>query len=108
MNDRNFRRHVRQLVLAWVALLLLMLASLGSAYIPLGIGNPIVSTGIACVKAGIVVALFMGLARATPLFRIVAATAVCTWCLLLALGGLDEVTRAQLPAPVQEPRQHAR
>ena len=36
MNDRDFRRHARHLLLAWIALIALMLASLGSAYVPLG------------------------------------------------------------------------
>jgi caa(3)-type oxidase subunit IV len=108
MNDRAFRRHVRSLFIAWVALILLLLASFGSSYVPMGMGNAIVSTVIAVIKAAIVVALFMGLLRPTPLLRIVAAAALGTWCILLALAGLDEVTRAHLPAQVQEPQQRVK
>lgn len=103
MNDREFRRHVRRLGFAWLALIALMLASFGSAYIPLGIANPLIGTGIAVVKASIVIALFMGLLRADALIRIVAAVALGTWCLLMGLGGLDEVTRSRSPAVFEQP-----
>ena len=107
MNDRQFRRHAVHLLLAWAALIALMLASLGSAYVPLGIMNGLIGTGIAIVKSAIVVALFMGLWRAGALLRIVAAAALGTWCLLLALGGLDQTQRAGEPAQVQPPQQVA-
>ena len=107
MNDREFRRHARRLLVAWVALIVLMLSSLGSAYLPLGVGNGLIGAGIAIVKSAIVVALFMGLWSAAAVLRIVAATALGTWCLLLALGGLDETQRAREPARVQLPQQVA-
>ena len=105
MNDRDFRRHVRHLVLAWLALIALMLASLGSAYLSLGIGNGLAGLGIALVKAAIVAGLFMGLARAGALLRIVAAVAVATFCILLVLGGLEQATRPAQPAAYQQPEQ---
>jgi cytochrome c oxidase subunit 4 len=105
MNEREFRAHARHLLLAWVALIALMLASLASSYVPLGVGNGLVGVGIAIVKSAIVVALFMGLVRARALVRIVAATALGTLCILLALGGLESATRPQLPAAVQQPQQ---
>lgn len=105
MNDREFRRHVRRLGWGWLALIALMLASFGSAYIPLGIANPIIGTVIAVVKASIVVVLFMGLLRTSSLLRMVAATALATWCILLLLAGLDETTRPHEPAVYQQPQQ---
>jgi cytochrome c oxidase subunit IV len=105
MNDRQFRRHARHLVLAWAALILLMLSSLGSAYVPLGQANAWIGAGIAVVKAAIVVSLFMGLWSAGALLRIVGAVALATWCILLALGGLDTLVRPKEPASVQQPRQ---
>jgi cytochrome c oxidase subunit IV len=107
MNDLDFRRHVRHLLLAWIALIALMLCSLGSAYLSLGIGNAIAGIAIAIIKSAIVVALFMGLVRAHALVRIVAATALGTWLILLALGGLEQLTRAKEPARMQPPRQVA-
>jgi len=105
VNDRQFRRHARHLFFAWVALILLMLTSLGSAYIPLGIGNGLVGAGIAVCKSAIVVALFMGLWTSGALLRIVGATALGTWCLLLLLGGLDTTQRNHEPSQVQAPNQ---
>jgi len=107
MNDRQFRRHAQHLLFAWLALLLLMLASLGSAYLPLGQANAWIGAGIAVVKSAIVVSLFMGLWRAGALLRIVAAVALGTWCILLALGGLDALERPRQPADVQAPQQVA-
>ncbi len=105
MNDRDFRRHVRHLFIAWLALIALMLASLGSAYVPLGIGNALAGVAIALVKSAIVVALFMGLARAGALLRIVAGVALAIWCVLLVLGGLEQATRPDQPAAYQQPQQ---
>ena len=107
MNDLEFRRHVRHLFLAWIALIVLMLASLGSAYLSLGIGNAAAGIGIAILKSAIVVALFMGLWSAGAVLRVVAATALATWCVLLALGGLDETQRPREPARYQVPQQLA-
>lgn len=107
MNDRDFRSHARHLLIAWAALILLMLASLGSAYLSLGMANAIAGVVIATIKTGIVVALFMGLARAPAVLRIVAAVALATWCIMLALSGVDRLTRASEPASFQPPGQVA-
>lgn len=107
MNDRQFRRHARHLAFAWAALIALMLSSLGSAYVPLGAANAWIGAGIAVVKAAIVVSLFMGLWSAGALLRIVAAVALATWCILLALGGLDTLERPREPAAMQQPQQVA-
>ncbi len=107
MNDRDFKHHLRSLAIAWAALIALMLASLGSAYLSLGMGNAIAGIVIAIVKSAIVVALFMGMPRSQALVRIVAAAALGIWCILLALSGLDQATRAREPAAVQVPRQVA-
>ncbi|VTU21665.1 caa(3)-type oxidase, subunit IV [Variovorax sp. PBL-H6] len=105
MNDTQFRRHALKLLLAWLALLALMFASLGSAYLSLGVGNPIAALAIALLKSAIVVLLFMGLASAGVTVRIVAATALCTLLLLAALSGVDYATRPDEPAAYQAPGQ---
>ena len=105
MTDESFRRQVRRLALAWVALIVLMLASLASAYIPLGPGNVIAGLAIAALKSAIVVALFMRLVDASAMIRIVAAIAVAFWLLLAGLSGVDYATRPRAPAPFQAPAQ---
>jgi cytochrome c oxidase subunit 4 len=105
MNDAGFNRHVRRLALAWLALIVLMLASLASAYVPLGIGNAVAGLAIAALKSAIVVALFMRLAEASAMIRIVAVIAVAFWLLLAGLSGVDYATRPGEPAPFQKPAQ---
>jgi caa(3)-type oxidase subunit IV len=105
MNDREFHHHTRRILLAWAALIALMLTSLGSAYVPLGFGNFAAGTVIVLLKASIVVGLFMGLARAQAVVRIAAATALGTWMILLALGGMDKANRPSADAAYQSPQQ---
>ncbi len=107
MNDADFRRHARRLLLTWLALLALMLASLGSSFLSLGAGNALAGTGIAIVKATLVVIVFMGVLRTGTVVRIVAATALGIWLVQLALGGFEGLTRSERPAPVQAPQQIA-
>jgi cytochrome c oxidase subunit 4 len=105
MNDREFKRHGRHLFFAWVALIVLMLSSLASAYVPLGAWNGFIGLVIAILKSAIVVALFMGMARSSAVLRIVAATALGTWFVMLGLVGLDEWHRPIANAPMQAPQQ---
>jgi caa(3)-type oxidase subunit IV len=105
MSDSRFSRHVRRLLLAWIALLLLMLASLGSAYLSLGTGNLVAGLAIATLKSAIVVVLFMRLAGSSTVIRIVAATALAFWLVLASLSGVDYLTRAHEPAAYQKPGQ---
>lgn len=105
MNDTDFKRHTRRLLVAWVALLALMLSSLGSAYLSLGAGNVAAGLAIAILKSTIVILLFMELAHASAVLRIVAAAGLATWLLLLSLSAVDYATRAVEPAAYQPPRQ---
>lgn len=101
MNDRAFRRHGRHILLAWIALIVLMLTSLGSAYLSLGIWNGWIGGIIAVIKSTIVVALFMGMARSPAVLRIVASVALAMWLVMLGLVGLDEAHRPVATATVQ-------
>lgn len=104
---RELRRTARPLVLAWVALLVLMFLSLGSAYLNLGAGNLIAGLTIAIIKTGIVVWLFMHLPRANDATRIVAIAGVAWLALLMLLSLTDFLTRSDVPAPTQPPQQIA-
>ena len=105
MNDRAFAAHARRLGWAWLALLALMLTSLGSAYVPMGPGNVIAGIVIAIVKSTIVVWLFMRFADASTTVRIAAATGLAAWLLLIALSGVDYATRSAPQVPIQQPEQ---
>ena len=104
-DDRRFARTARALGLAWVALLALMLASLGSAYLKLGPWNMVSGLVIAAIKAALVAWLFMRLREAGPLIRLVAVAGVGVWCILVGLSGVDYETRSLTPAAVQRPQQ---
>src|SRR5262249_53596989 len=89
----------------WLALIVLLLASLGSAYLPLGIGNFVAGMAIAAIKTAIVVVVFMQIGRALPVTRIAAAIGVALVLVLAALSGLDFATRRVEPAAWQSPQQ---
>ena len=105
MKQRTLRHHARVIAVAWAALLVLMLSSLGSAYLRLGVGNLVAGVAIACVKSAIVVWIFMRLRTSPATVRIVAATALATLLILVALSGVDYATRRAEPAAFQTPRQ---
>jgi cytochrome c oxidase subunit 4 len=102
--DDALRRRARTLGLAWLALIALMLASLGSATLPLGVFNLVAGLAIAALKAAVVVWLFMRLRDDGPLVRMAAIVGLGTWALLAGLGGLDYATRPVTPAAVQRPQ----
>jgi cytochrome c oxidase subunit 4 len=104
MKSTSLRHHARVLAVAWAALVALMLASLGSAYLRLGVGNLAAGLAIAVVKAAIVVWLFMRLRTSSATVRIVAATALATLLLLVGLSSVDYATRSAQPAAFQSPR----
>jgi cytochrome c oxidase subunit IV len=105
MNEREFKLHALKLLLAWAALLVLMLSSLGSAYLSLGAGNLVAGVVIAIVKSCIVALLFMRLARSSATVRLVAAIGLAMWLVLAGLSGVDYATRSRAPAAFQLPRQ---
>ena len=104
-DGRTFARTARTLGVSWLALLALMLASLGSAYLKLGPWNMVAGLVIAAIKAAIVAWLFMRLRESGPLIRLVAAVGLGVWCILIALSGVDYETRSLTPAAVQRPQQ---
>jgi len=103
--DRRFARHARGLLATWLALLVLMGLSLGSAYLRLGAFNMPAGLVIAAVKAALVAWLFMRLREAGPLLRLAALAGLGVWAIQLTLTGVDYETRAQTPAAVQRPQQ---
>jgi cytochrome c oxidase subunit IV len=103
----DLRRTARTIVVAWLVLLALMLASLGSAWLKLGAGNMVAGLVIATLKAAIVAWLFMRLREAGALVRLAAVAGLGLWCVLVGLSGVDYATRTLTSAPVQQPQQLA-
>lgn len=101
----SFGRTVRLLAITWAALIALMLASLGSAYLKLGAWNMVGGLVIAAIKAALVAWLFMRLRESGPLVRLVAGVGLGVWLILVVLSGVDYETRATTSAAVQRPQQ---
>lgn len=87
----------------WAALLLLLAATAGSAFLPLGPWNAVVNLTIAVAKAGLVAVFFMHLRDARGLVRLAGAVAVFLLVILFGLGATDYLNRRVYPAPWQLP-----
>ena len=74
----------------WGALLLLLLLSFASAYIPLGTLNVIINLSIAAVQALLVMFFLMHLRAANALLRVAALAAFC-WLLVLVSLTLSDI-----------------
>jgi cytochrome c oxidase subunit IV len=84
-------------VVPWAALIGLLMATLGLAYLPLGAGNLVVALAIATAKGLIVAAVFMKLAG-PPSLRWVFAGAGLFWvAFLFGLSMTDYATRTGWP-----------
>ncbi|TFW32510.1 cytochrome C oxidase subunit IV family protein [Massilia horti] len=91
------------LVLTWLALLALLTLTAASSFVPLGVWNGVINLVIACIKALLVALVYMRLARAGPLPRMVALTGLGTLALLFALSGADYATRHMFRTPWDTP-----
>lgn len=98
-------RPYRQTLHVWIALMLLLAATTGSAWLPLGTWNGIVNLGIAAAKVLLVAVFFMHLRDAGGLVRLVAVVALIMLALLFSLAASDYLHRRSDPAPWQPPRQ---
>jgi cytochrome c oxidase subunit 4 len=76
-------------VLIWLALITLLLLTLGSAYLRLGWVNGAINLAIAVVKAALVMIFFMHLRSGHYLLRIVAAAGFFWLALLIGLAFTD-------------------
>ncbi len=83
----------RTYVLVWVALLALLLLTLGSAYVPLGRLNAAINLAIAAAKALLVVFFFMHLRSAHSMLRIAAAAGFFWLAILIGLSLTDFTVR---------------
>lgn len=80
-------------VLVWLALIALLLLTLGSAYLRLGWANAPINLAIAVVKALLVMIFFMHLRSSHYLLRIVAAAGFFWLALLIGLAFTDVAVR---------------
>lgn len=83
----------RSLVIAWVVLIVLLLASWGASFLGLGPWAPVVNLGIAALKTIVVAWIFMHLSESSPLVRITAMTALVFLGILFYIGLMDYLHR---------------
>jgi len=91
-----------RLLLVWLALLLLLAATLGAAFLPLGPAKPWIGYSIAAAKAGLVLWFFMDMRREGGLMRLATGAALLWIAFLLCLVAADYLTRSR-PAGAGEP-----
>jgi len=103
-HDTDFGCRLRAIAGTWVALLALMFASLGSAYLRLGAFNVVAGLAIAAVKAAIVAWMYMRMRESGPLIRLAGAVGLGVLAILFGLSGVDYGTRATTPSALQRPR----
>jgi caa(3)-type oxidase subunit IV len=77
----------------WFALILLLIATVSSAYIPLGIFNGIINMTIAGIKVALVVLFFMEVRTSSPLIRLASMAGLFWRILMFSLAGADYYTR---------------
>ncbi len=90
MNDAVIRTHV----LVWLALLVLLALTLGSAYLRLDGLNAAVNLTIAAIKTALIASVFMRLRSDGALMRLAAIAGFACLALLIGLSLADFLTRA--------------
>jgi len=88
----------------WSALMLLLAVTTGSAFLPLGSFNLVVSLAIALAKALIVLLFFMELRGSAGLVRAFAAAGFFWLLIMIVLTGADYWHRTDAPAPIDQIR----
>ena len=83
-----------RLLLVWAALLLLLAATIGSTFLPLGPMLPAVSYAIAIAKAGLVLWFFMEMRSEDGLGRLTGMAGFAWLGFLLVMIVADVATRA--------------
>jgi cytochrome c oxidase subunit 4 len=79
--------------LVWFALMVLLAATVSSAYVPLGVFNGIINMTIAGAKVTLVMLFFMKVASSSPLLRLASVAGLFWLILMFSLTAGDYFTR---------------
>jgi len=77
----------------WLALLILLATTVGSAFIHLGPLNSIINFTIAALKAALIAVFFMNLRTSSPLLRLAAVAGLLWLTFMFTLTAGDYLTR---------------
>jgi caa(3)-type oxidase subunit IV len=86
-------RRLRQLVLAWVLLMVLLAIQIGVSFLPLGQSSRPLVLVPAVLMVCLVGTVFMEVGRGPEIIRLFAVAALLWLSILLGLGSLDPMTR---------------
>jgi len=93
MSEKSARQIWKQMGIVWLALFALLGITVGSAYLPLGVGNGVINLSIAAAKAALIALFFMNLARSSALVRLVSAAGVIWLLFLFIMTAGDYLSR---------------
>ncbi|ARP81970.1 hypothetical protein CAL12_14870 [Bordetella genomosp. 8] len=91
--DAELRRRMWRVAAVWLALVLCVVLTVATAYIPLGPANMAINILIAAIKAILIGVFFMHLASPYAVPRMVCIVAVAMLVVMFALSGVDFYTR---------------
>ena len=94
---------MRKLLLTWLGLLALLALEVGASFLPLSASDRPLLLIPALAMVGIVAIVFMRVGRGPVIVRLFAAAGVLWLVILLALGGLDPLTRIDYPVTSRQP-----
>ncbi len=83
----------RTFIIVWVALLILTGITVAAAQFHFGALNVWIALGIATLKAGLVVAVFMHMKYETPLFKLALLSALAILAIFIGMTFLDVLYR---------------
>ncbi|WP_313136391.1 cytochrome C oxidase subunit IV family protein [Paracoccus jeotgali] len=87
---------LRRAILTWLALGLLLAATVALAHVPMGGTNIVVSLGIAAAKAALIMLVYMKLLRGRPLNRLAAGVLILWLSIMFGLTFTDYLTRPEI------------
>ncbi|WP_162854690.1 cytochrome C oxidase subunit IV family protein [Sphingobium estronivorans] len=85
-----------QLGLVWVALLILLAATVIAAHLPLGAAKPWISYAIAFAKAALILWVFMEMRKEGAIARLAMMAAMVWLIMMMTLSASDYLTRGWL------------
>ena len=83
----------RTFILVWLALLILTGITVAVAQVNLGALNVWVALGVATLKSGLVIAVFMHMQYETPLFKLALLAALAILAIFIGMTFLDVLYR---------------
>jgi cytochrome c oxidase subunit 4 len=93
MSEKTAWQIWKKMGVIWLALVVLLAITVGSAYVPLGPANGAINLGVAAAKAALVALFFMNLATSSVLVRLAAAAGVFWLVFLFVMTAGDYLTR---------------